>query len=287
MKSKLVISIFIFFFTLQSCKYFKFKSISKDNEIVAKIGDEFLYKNDLKNLYHPNMSKEDSIKITDNFINNWAKNQILLQKAKINLTTKEEDEIEEMVKKYKNDLLINSYKAALVSQNIDSLINDREVINFYNENMHIFKLNEDMLKYKMISYQTNDKKAGRMKELLKKNDTISLNELMKGGYFFQSVQTNDSIWISYEDLVKKYPVVSKANKESLFLNNSAIELNDGNISYYFYIKSFLQRGQTSPLQFVKSDVRKMIIHQKKLKYLQDIENKLINEAIQNKIYEKY
>lgn len=261
--------------------------MTRSKEVVAKVGDEVLYKSDLKDLYHPNMSKEDSIKITDNFINNWAKNQILLQKAKGSLTEKEEDDIEEMVRNYKNDLLINSYKANIVSQNIDSLIPENEINKFYYENLHIFKLNEDMLKFRMISYQSNDKNAGKMKELLKKNDSISINALMTGDFLFQAIQTNDSIWIKFEDFVKKYPIVTKVSKESFLQNSSAIELNDSNITYYFYVKSFLRSGETAPIQFVKSDVSKMIIHQKKLKYIQDIENKLIKEAIQNKTYEKY
>lgn len=272
---------------MSSCNYFQLKNAVHSDDEVARVGDKILYKSDLKDLYQPNMSKDDSLKITNNFIESWARKQIILQKAKYNLSSKEEADLEDMVKQYEEDLLINSYKAALVSQNIDSVISDADIEDFYTANNQIFNLNEDLLRYRMISFQFNDKKANKMKELFKKNDSISRSELLTGDYLFQSIQMNDSIWIKYTDFIHKYPFAKQINKDELLQSNHIQEYKEGNITHYIYVKSALRRGETAPLQFIKDDVKKMIIHQKKLKYLQDLETKLIQEAIQNNTYEKF
>ena len=287
MKIKYYILFVLLAVLMSSCKYFKFKDANPDEDEIARVGTTVLYKMDLKGLHQPNMSEEDSIKVVNNFIENWAKRQIILQKAAFNLSATEEADLQDMVKKYKEDLYIYSYKAALVSQNIDSIISDDEIKNYYTANNHIFHLNEDLLRYRLISYQFNDRKASKMKELLKKNDSTSISELLQGNYMFQTIQTNDSLWINYADFINKYPFTTAIDKEQLLQSNTTREIRQGSINHFIIIKSVLRRGDTAPLQFIKEDVVKMLIHQKKLKYLQDLDNKLIQEAIQNKTYEKF
>ena len=272
---------------VQSCTYFQLKdSKPKDSEL-AKVGNVVLYRSDLNDLFHPNMSSDDSLKIASNFIESWARRQIILQKAQFNLSSDEESDLEQMIKRYREDLYINAYKAAIVSQNIDTIISNTEIKNYYMENNQIFNLNEDLLKYRLISFQSNDKKANKIKELFKKNDSISIDELYKGEYIFQNFQINDSLWIKYPEFINKYPFSKILGKEQFLQPNSIMEIKEGNITNYIYIKSVLRRGEIAPLLFIQEDIVKMIIHQRKLKYLQDLENKLINEAIQNKTYEKY
>lgn len=287
MNNKTFILLILISGVFTSCDYFQLKNTNRDSDEVARVGDKVLFMSDLKGLYQPNMSKDDSLRITQNFIENWARREIILQKAKYNLAKEEESELEKMVEQYKEDLYINSYKANLVSQNIDTIIKDEDIRSFYTANNQIFKLNEDLLRYKMISFQTNDKKATQMKELLKKNDSISNNTLLKGDFMFQSIQMNDSLWIKHTDFINKYEFAKNIDKEQLLQSNNVLEYKEGKITHYIYVKSVLRRGEIAPLLFIKNDVTKMIIHQKKLKYLQDLENKLIQEAIQNNTYEKY
>ncbi|MCC7520508.1 MAG: hypothetical protein IT220_02635 [Flavobacteriaceae bacterium] len=287
MNNKTFILWILIFGMFSSCEYFQLKDANHDSDEVARVGDKVLLKSDLKGLIQPSMSKNDSLKITQNFIESWARREIILQKAKFNLAKEQEDELEKMIEQYKEDLYINSYKANLVSQNIDTIIKDEDIRAFYTANNQIFKLNEDLLRYKMISFQTNDKKATQMRELLKKNDSLSINALLKGDFVFQSIQMNDSLWIKHTEFVNKYDFAKNIDKEQLLQSNKVLEYKEGKITHYIYVKSVLRRGEIAPLLFIKNDVTKMIIHQKKLKYLQDLENKLIQEAIQNNTYEKY
>lgn len=290
MKINLNIVIFISLITLfTSCKYFSFKAGNTDGDVIAKVGDKKLYSSEIKSLFSENgsISKDDSLKIVNSYIENWARRQIILQKATYNLTEEQQLSFDEMVKRYKEDLLINNYKEALVSQKIDSVLTDDEIRKFYDANNQIFTLNKDLLQYRLLSYAANSKQAQAMKDLFRKNDSVSVNKLMTGDYVYQTLNLNDSLWTEYKDFIEKYPFLQSMSKDNLMQPNQFFETKDNNIVYYFQIKSVMRSGDISPLQFVTSDVSKMILHQKKLKYLQDLETTLIQEAIQNKTYEKY
>ena len=80
--------VFIFVITISSCSL-----IEKDNEeqIVARVEDKQLLLSDLDNLVPEGIAKEDSLLIVTNFIQNWVKENLILQKAELNLKQNQKD----------------------------------------------------------------------------------------------------------------------------------------------------------------------------------------------------
>ncbi len=146
---------------LQSCDYFTIKN--DNNEVVARVHNSYLYKADLKNIFSNDITMQDSILIAKNYINNWVKQQLLLSKAQINLESKSE-EFDELVRKYREDLFINSYKEAVVKQYLNTEITNEDVEQFYLNNDQNFKLNEELVKLKYIKI---GKDVLNRKELIK------------------------------------------------------------------------------------------------------------------------
>ena len=79
---------------------------ANDKNPVAKVYNNVLFEEDITAVLPEQLTKEDSILFVNSFINKWAREQLLLQKAKINLN-KEEESIDKLVQQYKHDLLIN------------------------------------------------------------------------------------------------------------------------------------------------------------------------------------
>ena len=137
-----IIKTFLFFFlvlNLISCDYFTFKSDNR--EAVARVNNTYLYKDDISKLISAEVSPQDSTLIINNYINSWVKQQLLLEKAEINLEDKK-FQFEDLVKKYREDLYINSYKEAAVSEYLDTNLTEADIQKFYDESGKDFKLNE-------------------------------------------------------------------------------------------------------------------------------------------------
>ena len=98
-----------------------FKDV-KDDSVVAKVGDYELRKSDLVNVLPTNISQIDSSQLVEKYISNWIINKSLFDKAEINLTKIEINEIKNSTNKYYEELIIDKYRSKLLTNNYLSLI---------------------------------------------------------------------------------------------------------------------------------------------------------------------
>jgi len=273
---------------LSSCDYFQLKNnTNSTNEIIARVDNQYLYQSDLDLLFETGVSREDSLLVTTNFIESWARKQIMLQKAALNLPEDQEDVFAKLIEDYKNDLYINYYKERVIAQRFDTLVNHDMMVSFYQKNQNAFRLNDELVQYKQISYVTQALNDKKIKRLFVKKDKESIETLQEDELKFLTMQLNDSTWVSYSDLVKKSPIIKTKEKQKLLRANSFFQLKDSTNTHMIYITKVLNRNEIAPLEFVYPVVKQMILHKNKLQFIKNIETKLIEDAIQNNIYEKY
>ena len=281
---KQICSYIIVIVILQSCDYFTIKSDT--HQPVARVNDTYLYKEDLKNIFTNNITSQDSILITNNYINNWIKQQLLLSKAQINLENKSE-KFEELVKKYREDLFINSYKEAVVKQYLDTKITSDDIDEFYLNNNQNFKLNEELVKLKYIKIGKdvlNKKELIKLFNSTKKEDLESLNAKELS---LKSHHLNDSIWVKYSDLIVKIPILKTEDKSQLLKKDNFIQKEDSLSLYLVTIKEVLNRNEIAPKSYITPTIKQMILHQRKLLLLRNIEETLIDDANKKQQFEIY
>ena len=100
------------------CLFFKSCNSNKD-EVLARVGDKYLYKSDIKIDSFEN--DEDSILKIRNFIDNWARRNLLYQKALINLSDLKVKDLENLIENYTYDLYGSVYKETLLNKLLDTL----------------------------------------------------------------------------------------------------------------------------------------------------------------------
>ena len=137
---------FIFVFASVSCN--KFMPDQKD--LVARVGSNYLYKDDLVKLLGNPLDYSDSLVKTRKLIDNWARNQLLIQQAKINLPEGDLQELEFLIDNYRKNLYENTYRKAVINKNLDTLISDYEMQNFLSDNEELFKLKAPLFQVRYI-----------------------------------------------------------------------------------------------------------------------------------------
>ncbi|SNR33166.1 peptidyl-prolyl cis-trans isomerase [Lutibacter flavus] len=269
---------------LQSCNYFTIKNDSK--VAVARVNNKYLYKEDLKNIIKSDISQTDSILIVNNFINNWIKQQLLLSKAQLNLENKSE-EFEGLVKNYREDLFINSYKEAVVKQYLDTTITNSDIEDFYKENNQNFKLNEELLKLKYIKIGKEVLNKNELIKLFKSSKKSDLDSLQSKELSLKSYHLNDSIWVKYSDLIYQISVLKELEKKEVLKKDKFIQKEDSLSLYLVSIKEVLNRNEIAPKSYVTPTIKQMILHQRKLLLLRKIEETLIDDARKKQQFETY
>lgn len=262
--------------------------VKKDEEkkIIAKVYDTFLYKDEVTLKLPVNLSKEDSVIFVKNYINSWAKEQLLIQKAKINLQ-EEKEQINALVNQYEQDLLINKYKEAVVMQELDTLVTVANIEKFYTENKEIFKLNEALVKFRYIYFGNGVLNPKEIISLFKDDNQASDQELIKQELQFKSLSLNDSIWIKYDDVMRTAPYLRAIDKSSFLKKKKMIQKKDSIGAYLVKIKDVLLRNDIAPISYALPIIKQMILHKRKLELLNKIEETLIDDAIKNKEFQIY
>ena len=275
----IIILIFIIF---SSCDFFK--KIENENPI-ARVNDEYLYHDDIKNLITESTSKEDSIQRVTNFINQWATQKLLINGAQINLSEEKQIEFNGLVKQYKNDLFIKAYLEALVKRSIDTVVLNDEALEVYNRNIETFKLNEELLKFRYINVSDNSINLKDIEERFKrfdKEDKVILDSI---AIQFKSYSLNDSIWIRLDQAIAKIPVINSDNKKELLKKSNFVQLKDSLGLYLMQINEVLHRNDIAPIEYVMPTIKQIVINKRKLEFIKQLEKDITKDAIKNKQFE--
>ena len=195
-----------------SCNFLK--KVDNENPI-ARVENIYLYKEDIKDLVSENTTIEDSILRVNNFINQWATQQLLISGAEINLSVEKQDEFKNLVQQYKTDLFIKAYLEALVKQSIDTSVTQIEAQEVYNRNIETFKLNEELIKFRYINVSENSINLKDIEDRFKRFDNDDKIILDSIAIQFKSYFLSDSIWIRLDQAISKIPIINSENKKEL------------------------------------------------------------------------
>jgi len=280
MKNLLWLSILLV--TVTSCDYFK-QEVSGNP--VARVNQSYLYKADLNELFSETSQLEDSAQLVNNYINRWATQQLLIDRAKVNLTQEQLDEFEHLVNQYKIDLYTQAYKNNIVSRELDSLVSKPELLTFYELNKENFKLNDPLLKLRYIHVGKNFSKLNSLAEKLKRFNKEDKKELMEMNIQFKSYNLNDSTWIKRDKLLESLPIL--ATQSQVLKKSNFAQLQDSLGVYLLQIEDFLDRNDTAPLQHVENTIVQIILNQRKQELIKKLEKDITKDAIKNKTFEIY
>lgn len=270
-----------------SCDYLGFNKHNPEDDVVASVNQVELYRKDLRKLLPENITKEDSLVLVKNVINNWAKHQLLLQNAEKNLSKKESREYSNLVTNYKEGLLINGYKERLIKQRLDTIISDKEISDYYEKNKENFKLNEELIQLKYLHLGKDIYDKAETIKLFKSNEIEDTEKLESQYLSFKDYSFNDSTWVRLHDIMLKKTIFSQNLKDKLLKKTKFIQKEDSLGLYLVAVKDVLNRNDIAPLSYIKNTIKQMILHKRKLELIREIEKTIINDAIQNKSFKEY
>ncbi len=253
---------------------------------VARVNNTYLYPSDLSEHIQEGLSPEDSIKAARRLIDEWVRNQLLLKQAEDNLPAGEKD-VHRQVEEYRTSLLIFKYKQNLLAQNLDTIIPEKEIKAYYEENSSNYILSSDVVKatYVKILVSAPDINKVRSWYRSEKEEDLSALQDYCSTYGEKCIIGSDH-WIKFSELIGETPL--RIDNPGRYLNyNRNIESSDS-LSYYFiHIIDRIQEGQVAPIELVRDDIRSVLMNKRKIQYLQDLENTVYKEGLSRNQAEIY
>ena len=261
---------------------FAFSCSKNNNEIedipLARVHNKFLYESDIKSLFNSNISKEDSIVVARNYINNWIKKQLLMQKAELNLNEESKD-IEKQIEDYRSSLLIFKYKQELIKQKLDTIITNQEIENYYNEYSGNFILNHNIVKALFLKISKEAPENDKVKRWYKSNDPENLSRLEDYCYQYATKFDDfDNKWIPFNNLLIEIP--TNINDQERYLRyNKYIETEDDLFYYFVKINEYSLKSTVQPLEYAQLKIESILLNKRKFTFIDELENTIYNDAL--------
>jgi hypothetical protein len=273
----------ILFFLFFSCdNYFK----NQSNIDVARVEDEYLTQFEIESIFENSTNSADSTVVLNNYINNWAANKLLIQRALLNLTEENQNRIQDLVDDYKSDILINSYIDAMVNENMNLEVTSYELDSLYDNYKETFKLTEELFKIRFIYISNLNPDIRLFKKKLRRFNNDDIKYLDSLSFQFNRFSLNDSVWRNKNEVFYQLPNLKKVNKYMLKKSNF-IEIKDSLGLYLININDMLKINQYAPLEYVSETLKRMVINKRKLVFIDQLRKDITKDAIKNKNFEIY
>lgn len=266
-----------------SCSFFE----EETSEIaIARVGVKNLYQSDIIGIVPPETTLLDSTLIINNYIQGWIKDNLILQKAELNLNDNLKD-VKKQLDDYRSSLIIFTYEKELIKQRLDTMVTAAEIKTFYTNNKQNFELKDDIVKVRYLKINKKAPKLKKIRKLYKTEVKEELDELKEFAHqYAEKFHLNEDLWILFDELKNEVPIkVTQANE---FLKNiKNIEVADSSFIYFVHIKDYKLTKDASPLSFEAHNIKNIIINKRKLILINKIREELYQEAFMDKDIEIY
>lgn len=284
--NRLFSKLILYFITavfISGCSYFK---RGKSEDLVARTFDKYLYKKDLVDIVPKGTLARDSIRIIQNYVDNWVKQNLVIHQADKNLQ-KDQKNFEKQLEEYRNSLITFAYEKELVRQKLDTVVNDKQIETYYYQNQSNFQLKNNIVKVLYVKLTPKSPNISMVKnwcQSIRPKDRDLLTQYCQKNAI--NFYLDDEAWLQFDDLLKEIPIKTY-DQESYLKNHHFIEFEDSAFIYLVNIAGFKMRESVSPLGFEKDKIRSIILNQRKMKLVGEMEKNVFEEALKEKDFEIY
>ncbi len=274
---------------LSSCDFFQQKSDANQEALIpiAKASGELLYQRDIRGLVNKKMSFLDSSKLVNDYIDLWINKQLMIAQASKEIEFDLSD-IDRKVLDYKYALMVHEYEKHYISQNLDRNISEEEIINYYNKKSVNFVLRQNIIRCLFAIIPKQAPQINTFRKQIRSYPDANMEEIKSYCFRFASKSSLEiDSWINFDEVLSTTPLANVQDRVTFLKTNSFVETSDDENIYYLRILDYKISNQVSPIEFVREDIRGVLINKKKEALRKKLEDEVYSQAEQNNEFEIY
>lgn len=265
---------------LCSCKESKPKKDTGDikDQIVATYKSNKLFYSDIEPMISSFTSSEDSTNLVSGAIDRWTKEVIFLEEAKRVI---DQNEILDLVEDYKNSLILDRFENKLITEKLDTLISDQELLKYYNSNKSEYKLDGPIIRMLFAKFSKPQKEQKMFEDLWSNPTNSNLLQLQK---FCQNNAETSLLkpdkWQKWNDIQNNFP--DRLISLNTLYKGMNRQFADFKYVYYTKVIDIVLPNQDPPLSFVKEQARESILHQRKINLINQFKIQFYENQLKQK-----
>ena len=245
---------------------------------IASAKDHVLHLDELLEAMPTGLSKEDSLLFTNNFIQQWATQRLLLDRAELNLSD-EQKNVKKQLDEYRRSLIIYLYQTEWVRQHMDTTVTSSAIDAYFESNKGDFELQEDIVRALFVKFGKQINGINNVEKWMRSSDE-ELRTVLEDLAIQHALamHLNENQWIPLNNLVKQFPVESGMSNDN-FRSQGFVEFQDSSAHYFVYIKELKNKNTPAPVDYIRSNVANIILNKRKLELVKKLEKDIFNEAL--------
>lgn len=254
---------------------------------VARAGEKVLFFDQIPAIFRNNNSREDSIAAINNYINSWARRELMYIKALENISPANRADIEKQIQEMMANLYIYHYQRQMILEKMDTVVTDAELENYFALNKEQFRLNSSIVKALFIKVPVHAPNTGNIRQWYTSTDAKDLQQLET--YCYQFAEKYDDFgeeWISFDKVAVELP--EEVIKPEDFLRRySFFETRDTSYLYFVAIRDYRLSQAIAPYEYVKDDIKSIILNNRRFEFLKSLEDGIYEEAVKANLFKVY
>ncbi len=276
---------------LFGCEFIRMKNELNETEIVrkavARVNNSYLYQDELSGIIPAGTDPADSVARVTTYINSWIRKQLVINEAMKNIDINEA-EVERKVLDYRYSLIGYEYQNYYIKQNLNDSISDKEIQDYYNEGRDNFILKQNIIQGTFIKVPKEAPRTKRIKDLMYSNKEKDVAELKSYCLSFSAAyHLADSSWIEFDKLAVNSPLAEIPNKIQFLRTYNYYETSDTEFLYFLKIDAYKISDNVSPLEFVKQDIKNIILNKRKVELARKLEDDVYENAAKRNDFEVF
>src|SRR5579859_2449198 len=276
---------------LYSCDLIRMKKDKKnegsERKLIARVNTANLYADELKGIVPDKTTKDDSAARMNAYVTSWVRKQLLIQEA-LKTINIDEAEVERKVLDYRYSLIGYEFLNYYIQQHLNDSVDEASIQAYYKAHLDNFILKQNIIRGTYIKVSKDAPRTKRIKDLMFSTKEKEMNELKSYCLSFSAAyHLADSSWIEFDKLAVNSPLAEIPNKIQFLRTYNYYETNDQAYLYFLKVDAYKITDNVSPLEFVKHDIKNIILNKRKVELAKKLEDEVYENAAKRKDFEVF
>jgi len=264
-------------FSLLSCD--KLGSDASRGQLLAEVGSQQLYLSDVEGVVPPGLASADSLKVLTDYVSRWVRDAAVSEEAIEQLGGS--TDIERLVEQYRTSLARDRYETMLASQRIDTTISKQQLEQTYQNSKAGLSAKQALIQAILIKMPSPVPNRAEFEDAWENIDDPNQWSICQ-----EMAKTHSSLALL--DTARWYTtaeieVLLPGRLPSSIREGRSVSNGDGHV-YYLRINALVNKGEITPLPYVREKLSKIILEQRKSAFLGNYTEELYQTArTQNRV----
>ena len=246
--------------------------------VVAQVYDRELHASALEGLVGEGVSADDSVAIVSNYVEQWIRQTVLLDKAERNV----EADFSRQLEEYRASLVTYAYEQQMVEQLLDTNVSYSEVEAYYEAHGNEFVLHGSLVRALYVAAPKKSPLLAQLRRMVVDGSGFyaenavevelfaARNGLSTGHYAVDA-------WIPFDQVRADVPLA--VGDEARYLKSHRTDVvHDDSLAYFVRFVEYRTAGDIPPLSLLSDRIKATILNGRKNAILAQLQSDLIDEA---------